>query len=301
MSAYQKLSFEVFGIVFQLYLIKAVNTILLLIIPACLFGLNLVPNSSGYTSITYKIEAGKELKADLFLPKDVKTGRKCPVLVTFHGGGWVNGNPLYMHYQCKVFADQGFIAIAPEYRLVQWDQKTGIEDAVTDAKSIIRWVRQNAAELNANPEAIVVSGASAGGYLAVSTAMVKSSDDNVDQPDVRTLPNAAILFCPPLQLDNSYVRRLFKEPSQVLMYSPFHLIRSHLPPVLVFHGDEDNVIPLYQSAEFVFNMKKARNTCDLSILNGQGHNLQNKVFTDTLEPCLSFLLSNKVILPNLSN
>jgi acetyl esterase/lipase len=73
---------------------------------------------------------------------------------------------------------------------------TTVFDCVRDARSAVRWIRQNADALGIDPSRIVAMGGSAGGHLAVSTAQFDRVNEDSDPADVAARPAALILMYP---------------------------------------------------------------------------------------------------------
>lgn len=92
-----------------------------------------------------------------------------PALVYFHGGGWVIGDPTVVDGPCTLFANRAHsVVISVDYRKAP---EAPFPAAVDDAVAATRWVAEHAAELNIDPDRIVVAGDSAGGNLAAVTAL----------------------------------------------------------------------------------------------------------------------------------
>jgi acetyl esterase len=96
--------------------------------------------------------------------------RPLPVLVYFHGGGWVLGNLDVVHGACTVLANHAYaIVVAVDYRLAPEHR---FPAAVEDCWAATRWVARNSAIIGADPERIAVGGDSAGGCLAAVIALM---------------------------------------------------------------------------------------------------------------------------------
>ena len=121
--------------------------------------------------------AAGSIPARVYTPKGV-TG-PMPVVVYFHGGGWVIGD--------KEVYDGGARGIAKHAQaiVVSVDYRRGPENkfpaAHDDAFAAYQWVRANAASLGGDAARIHLAGESAGGNLAVATAMA-ARDGNVPLP-----------------------------------------------------------------------------------------------------------------------
>jgi acetyl esterase len=87
-----------------------------------------------------------------------------PVLVYYHGGGFVAGSLDTHDSICRMLAnDAAAIVVSVEYRLAPEHR---FPSAVEDAYAALEWVAQAAGELHADPARIAVGGDSAGGNLS---------------------------------------------------------------------------------------------------------------------------------------
>ena len=71
---------------------------------------------------------------------------------------------------------------------------------VADAKSAIRYVRQNAARLGVDPNRLAAGGGSAGGHLAACTGVIQGFDEAGEDTSISSVPNALALFNPAVAL-----------------------------------------------------------------------------------------------------
>ncbi|MES1168539.1 MAG: alpha/beta hydrolase fold domain-containing protein, partial [Oleiharenicola lentus] len=65
----------------------------------------------------FKQVAGRELRVDVFQPKQGRPPAGHPAIAFFHGGGWVFGRPAEFHESCRRYARMGFATFAFQYRL----------------------------------------------------------------------------------------------------------------------------------------------------------------------------------------
>jgi len=87
-----------------------------------------------------------------------------PVIVYYHGGGWVLGSLETHDGTCRRLADGAdAVVVSVDYRMGPEDR---FPAAVDDSYAALTWVAANAAEIGADPARLVVAGDSAGGNLA---------------------------------------------------------------------------------------------------------------------------------------
>jgi acetyl esterase/lipase/short-subunit dehydrogenase len=115
--------------------------------------------------VTFPASDGATIGARLYRPTE-SAGVTLPVLVYFHGGGWVIGDVEGYDGLMRFVAREGrFAVLSVEYRLgPEHPFPRGHEDAF-DAYA---WLLQNAAGLGLDPARVAVGGDSAGGSLAAA-------------------------------------------------------------------------------------------------------------------------------------
>lgn len=109
---------------------------------------------------------GRTLRAVVHRPTGV--GGVRPVVVNFHGGGWVQGSPEQSAWLAsRVAAGSGAVVISPSYRLAP---EHPFPAATDDTWEALGWIAENAERLGIDPDRLAVMGDSAGGNLAAVVA-----------------------------------------------------------------------------------------------------------------------------------
>lgn len=97
-------------------------------------------------------------------------GTSRPLVVYFHGGGWVVGNIEVVDKPCRALADaSGCVVASAQYRLAP---ETKFPGPVEDCYAVTRWLAEHAVDLGGDPGRLVVAGDSAGGNLAAAVALM---------------------------------------------------------------------------------------------------------------------------------
>jgi acetyl esterase/lipase len=252
----------------------------------------------------YKTIGDVKLNAYLFAPSGHQPEDRRPAIVFFFGGGWRAGSPGQFQQQCQYLASRGMVAIAADYRVAN-RHGTKAVDCVRDAKSAIRWVRQQATRLGVDPARIVAAGGSAGGHIAACSGVLEAFDETGEDAAISSRPNALVLFNPALLLGAMEGQpgadraaelrdRMGVEPKEL---SPYHHVRSGAPPTIIFHGKNDTTVPYRTAEAFTEAMKKAGNRCELVGYDGQGHGFfnygraENEYYRRTVRAMDEFLAS----------
>src|SRR5579883_2343060 len=93
-----------------------------------------------------------------------------PVLIYFHGGGWVIGDLEVYDSGCRALTDAvQCITLSVDYRLAPEHR---FPAAAEDCYAATRWVAENCATINGDPTRIAIAGDSAGGNLAAVVALM---------------------------------------------------------------------------------------------------------------------------------
>jgi len=120
---------------------------------------------------------GVPIRVVIYTPAGVSP--KAPVLVYYHGGGWVIGKPEVYEYSTQALAQNtGAVVVSVEYRK---SPENKFPIAHEDAFAAYQWVRQNAASISGDANRVAVGGESAGGNMAVTVSMM-ARDRNVPLP-----------------------------------------------------------------------------------------------------------------------
>ncbi len=110
---------------------------------------------------------GFPLKMDIYTPNDAPK-KELPVLVIFHGGGWLINNKSIMNQMSDYVAKTGkYVVCNVDYRLLGDQENTvRMDEIIQDVFGAVLWVKENIKKYGGDPNNIAVTGDSAGGHLA---------------------------------------------------------------------------------------------------------------------------------------
>jgi acetyl esterase/lipase len=269
-------------------------------------------------NVVYKTANNYQAKLDVYYPEH--PAGPTPVLVMIHGGGWVAGTKEESVLDTLPFLQMGFAVVNVEYRLGKVSLAPA---AVEDCLCALHWVGRNAKKYNFDLSKVVITGGSAGGHLALTTAMIPASagfeneclveDDEgwtghfIDnRPKVAAVVNwfgitdVADLLQGPNEKGYavSWLGSLPNREELAKQLSPLTYVRPGLPPILTIHGDNDKLVPYSQAVRLHEALTKAGVKNQLYTIPGGGHG----GFTDdqelhAFEVAKAFLLSAGVVPP----
>ena len=205
-------------------------------------------------------------------PEGWKASDRRAALIFFFGGGWSRGTPANSIGWAKSIAKLGLVGIAPDYRTMG-RHGTSPHASVADARAALRWVQDHAAELGVDPARIVVGGNSAGGHVALWTALStnppgSNAAEAPKQPPAALVLYSAVSDTSPLQ---GYTPKRFGDDALAL--SPLHQLDAKMPPTLMFHGDADQTVPYAQAVALHAKFVAGGNRCDFVTVPGGRHNI----------------------------
>lgn len=157
------------------------------------------------SNIVYATYGERELKLDVYLPKN-RRAESTPAILCIHGGGWREGakdDPGWSQISNKL-AEAGFVVASVNYRM---SREAIYPAAVKDCRAAVQWLKANADKYGVDKNLIGVMGGSAGGHL--SLMMGTSHDSKVFKSegsvsDVSSQVQAVVAMAPPADFDIFY-------------------------------------------------------------------------------------------------
>ena len=235
-----------------------------------------------YANVAYAHVNGKDILLDLYLPADAT--KPLPCIVWIHGGGWIGGNK----DGCGAvlpFVQDGYAVVSIDHRLTP---EAAFPAQIHDCKGAIRFVRAHAAQMNIDPNRIGAWGESAGGHLVAllattdgvkelegdiggnteQSSRVLAACDWYGPSDVETFANAGKYMDLVIRLLGGPIE---EHKALARLASPIHFVSKDAVPLLIMHGDADDIVLHVESQTFYDALKKANADVRLQIIKGGGH------------------------------
>jgi acetyl esterase/lipase len=231
---------------------------------------------SNAPALDYQMEANiryaqyPETVLDILQPNAPALANR-PGVIVIHGGGWVQGDKESMLDSfCLPFIRQGFVVANVEYRLAN---AAPAPAAVSDVLQAARWFHDHAAKYKVDPNRILVTGASAGGHLALMVGMTPASVKIAGVIDFFGIADAADQLTGPNAREYA-ARWIPEQPNRMELarqMSPMTYVRKGLPPILALHGDADPLVPYEQSVNLIRALRSAGGDAELITVAAAKH------------------------------
>ncbi|MEQ8405536.1 MAG: alpha/beta hydrolase [Oceanicaulis sp.] len=217
----------------------------------------------GHRIEIYKTAGPVSLEAHVFPAVSSGEAEAAPALVWFHGGGWYQGSWAWCGV-CEIFKEAGYTVVQVEYRLGA-RHGTGIAEAVEDAADAVAWVRENADTLNVDAARVYAGGFSAGGHLALTTALLQPAG-------APGRPDAAVGVSACTDLTSSYwtLERAGGAQAAAAL-SPVTADPAGAPPVVLVQAMDDRLCPHAPAADLIGGLRAGGARAELVSLEDGGH------------------------------
>lgn len=238
----------------------------------------------------------RSLTMQYLYPSPIETENKgpFPIVVFVSGGAWRSPQVHFRIPFLVPLALRGFLVAMPEYRGCEL---FSCEDAVSDVRSAVRYIRKHAAEYNGDPDNIFLMGESAGAHLSMLAAYGGNQfDDPADDLSISAEISGVLELYGPTNCSGEVSREPFvilsdealqKHPYAILArgympsqyaqrlepLSPLHYVQPgvKLPPTLLAHGEEDKLVPIEHAETIYVALAEQNIPVEYYRLNHAGH------------------------------
>ncbi len=228
------------------------------------------------------IEYGRAGDVSLKLDASVPQGTgPFPAVIIVHGGGFTSGNKqVYVTPMFEPLTRAGFVWFSIDYRLAP---QYRFPAAVEDLDRAIEYVKMHAAEYKVDARRIALLGESAGGHLVsyagtqtdpkwrvAAVVAFYAPHDLMGEIEMRqrqgVAPAAMQAFLGFTSLDAAAEKRLGEA-------SPISHVHPRMPPYLLVHGTNDELVDYQQSVKMCARLRQAGGSCEIYTVQGGGHGM----------------------------
>ena len=272
--------------------------------------------SQQWTDVDYVGDGQTYHTCDIYLPKQEQASY--PVVIHIYGSAWFNNNgkgAADLGTTVRALLRAGYAVVCPNHRS-SGDAKWPAQ--LHDIRAVVRFVRGEAAKYRFDPSFIATSGFSSGGHLASITATTSGTRQaKVGTVDIDLEGSlgqytgesssvcAACDWSGPIDLtamdcgdhmtmgENSpedvlLNAKLSQEPDKYRSLSATTYLDRNDPPVIVFHGEKDNVVPVCQGQKFFEALQAVGVRSEATFVPEGGHGI-GMYSEENLQKMVNFL------------
>jgi len=205
-----------------------------------------------------------------------------PVVLYFHGGAWVAGDKISHSRYLLPYVDKKWCVVNVNYRHLD---KTSLIGIISDARSALNWIYENAEKYKFDTTKIIVTGESSGGHLALMTGLALDetlfSQGHI-KPGRKLKVVGVInwfgvtdLILASVKWDSAYVNAIIpnrlERTNSLRDVSPTNYITKSSVPVMTIHGDQDMMTPHDQGVMLHDKLKAFGIKNNFLTIHGKGH------------------------------
>jgi acetyl esterase/lipase len=271
---------------------------------ALIFGIHAQQEVFRLTDVVYDHKDGLAFVFDVIKPEKQNVAAILYIL----SGGWVSRAASTMNTESyEQFTDKGYTVFVISHCS---QPRYNVSEIIEEVQRAIRFIRFNADKYGIDPDRLGIEGSSAGAHLSVSAAVFGKdaipeqeyrrihsvqADQKIDPVElVSSKVQVVACFYPPANLvsydhpDSTFadfhnvaifvdafgitkdmsgdqVKEIFRQSS------PYFFINQTTPPILIFQGTKDLLVPYSQAVNFIEKMKENNIPCQLITKQGAAH------------------------------
>lgn len=228
-----------------------------------------ITTSSGGASVTRNIAYGGDQRQalDIYAPKNTSAA---PMAIFFYGGTWQSGDKATYAFVASALAARGVVTVVPDYRLYPDVRYPAF---LQDGAAVVRWAKDHGKSYGGDPNKIYLIGHSAGAYIAAMLALDKRWLGEQRLDPARDLKGFVGISGPYdfLPFDDKIVADIFSPARTPESTQPVNQVRPGNPPVLLLHGQSDDVVYPRNSMALDKKLRSVGSPVQTKLYPGVGH------------------------------
>lgn len=265
-----------------------------------------------FPNVIYDTQDGMDLHLQILIPKSAPEGRlkKWPLIVYIQGSAW-HKQDLYAHLPHLLrMVQRGYASAVVEYRP---SDTAPFPAQIQDAKTAVRYLRSHAGDYQIAEDKIALWGDSSGAHTALTAGFTGDGRlDNGRYPEYSCSVNCIVdwygptefkvMNCYPCRKDHTGPdspegfligrKHVLEHPELAGQASPAQYLSQDrpTPPVLIMHGNADQVVPFNQSCRLYNKMKALGKQAEFIRLEGADHGIGGFNCDEVLDLVEDFLV-----------
>ena len=219
------------------------------------------------SDVIYGHKAGMALVYDVIQPED---HHGAAVLFMVSGGWFSRWQPA--EQRVPWFAhllEAGFTVVAVHHGSAP---RFKVPEAVADVRLAVAHLRENAERFGIDPNRLGVHGGSAGGHLSLMLGLDAEGENRLQ---------AVVAYFPPVDLadvvgPSERFPALDFDPELAADVSPINFVSADDPPVLLIHGDQDELVSISHSERLHAALDEAGVANELVVIEGAAHGFRGE-------------------------
>lgn len=209
--------------------------------------------------VVENISFGKHPKQYMMLYSPKQVNKNTPLILYYHGGGWMFGKPELFAKKAALFTSLGFQVVMPCYRkLPRYTGEHILEDVVLCTKKLLELKEVGKVH---NLDKIILGGVSAGANLVALLYFNKQMHEQAGFKQDQFI--SMFLYAPPIDLAmmkrspilSRYAGKIGSDLYNKL--NPISFIENSKPlPILCSHGNKDAMVEIASSKSFMASYEK---------------------------------------------
>jgi len=232
--------------------------------------INATVRPSSYT-VTRDVPYGDLARQRLDVYRPAGAPGPLPVVIFFYGGSWQRGSKDSYPFLGDALTSRGIVTVIPDYRVYP---EVKFPAFVDDGARVVRWVRDHAVEIGADPSRIYLMGHSAGAHIAALLALDARYLEAVGLE--RSSVRGMIGLSGPydfLPFHSETIRTLFGPEAGWPQTQPINFVDGKAPPMLLLTGNWDKTVSPGNTRRMVARICERGGNARARFYRGIGHSL----------------------------
>ena len=215
--------------------------------------------------LVYSDSGGVPLRADAWIPA---AAGPHPAVLLVHGGGWSSGKREDMDAIAKRLVRRGFVVFNASYRLAPQHLYPA---PVDDLRLALRWLKDNAVELKADPSRLAAWGYSAGAHLAGLLAYESDSSAGFKAVVLGGTP-ADLRRYPEGRMVVTFLGKTMEQDPELFARASLNAhVGASAPPTYLYHARGDALVEPEQARILEAALRRAGVPVELDLVPWSSH------------------------------